>query len=184
MWPRALNAARNSAAVNSPPCPTGVNCTPALAAPAPDSCQTMCVSWPSTTSSPGRVRILSAIWFAIVPLGRKTAASLPSKSAMLCCKRLTEGSSPYWSSPTSASAMARRMPGEGLVTVSERRSMSSILQLLNERQFLHGSRDSDTGGVAAVFQGRYHTRDVGVALVLREFGLPFETLESKLKTDD
>src|SRR3954470_13599070 len=36
------------------------------------------------------------------------------------------GSSPYTSSPTSASAMARRISGVGLVTVSERRSTSTI----------------------------------------------------------
>ena len=36
MWPGALNAARNSASVNSPPLPICVNCTPALAPPAPD----------------------------------------------------------------------------------------------------------------------------------------------------
>ena len=36
--------------------------------------------------------------------------------------RLTVGSSPYTSSPTSASAIARRISGVGVVTVSERRS--------------------------------------------------------------
>ena len=39
--------------------------------------------------------------------------------------RLTVGSSPKTSSPTSASAMARRMAGVGRVTVSERRSITA-----------------------------------------------------------
>src|SRR5580658_921129 len=37
------------------------------------------------------------------------------------------GSSPYQSSPTSASAMARRMAGDGLVTVSDRRSTTPVV---------------------------------------------------------
>ena len=40
-------------------------------------------------------------------------------------RAMTVGSSPKTSSPTSASAMARRIAGVGLVTVSERRSMKS-----------------------------------------------------------
>src|SRR5437868_4722722 len=56
-----------------------------------------------------------------------SAASLPSICAIRSCSRLTDGSSPYWSSPTGASAMALRMPGEGSVTVSERRSMRSMV---------------------------------------------------------
>src|SRR5436305_4071607 len=87
----------------------------------------MCASSPTTTSSPGRVRILRPIWFAIVPLGTKRAASLPSNSAIRSCSRLTVGSSPYWSSPTGAAAIAWRMPGDGRVTVSERRSMRSMM---------------------------------------------------------
>src|SRR5581483_6029302 len=47
-------------------------------------------------------------------------------SAAISCKRLTVGSSPKTSSPTSAFAMASRISGVGLVTVSERRSMNSI----------------------------------------------------------
>src|SRR5581483_2044333 len=126
IWPRGLIAARHSAAVNRPPCPTTVNCTPELAAAAPDSCQTMCASWPTITSSPGRVSTLRPIWFAIVPLGTKSAAGLPSSAAIRSSRRLTLGSSPYWSSPTGASAIALRIAGDGKVTVSERRSMRSI----------------------------------------------------------
>jgi hypothetical protein len=37
---------------------------------------------------------------------------------------LTDGSSPNWSSPTSAVAIASRIAGVGRVTVSERRSMT------------------------------------------------------------
>jgi len=76
------------------------------------------------TSSPGRVRSLIAIWFAIVPLGTNSPASFPSSAAIRSCNKLTDGSSPYWSSPTGASAIARRIAGEGRVTVSERRSIA------------------------------------------------------------
>src|SRR3954469_16182681 len=74
------------------------------------------ISWP------GRVWILMAIWFPMLPLGTKMAASRANISAARCSSRLTVGSSPYTSSPTSASAMARRISGVGRVTVSERRS--------------------------------------------------------------
>src|SRR5262249_28772705 len=59
----------------------------------------------------------------IVPDGTNSAASLPSRSATRSCRRLTVGSSCITSSPTSAAAMAARMPGVGRVTVSLRRSM-------------------------------------------------------------
>src|SRR5262249_34012740 len=59
----------------------------------------------------------------MVPEGTNSAASFPSTCAASACRRLTEGSSPKTSSPTSASAMARRMAAEGLVTVSLRRSI-------------------------------------------------------------
>src|SRR5439155_13015199 len=59
----------------------------------------------------------------MVPEGTNSAASFPSTCAAISCRRLTQGSSPKTSSPTSASAMARRMPAEGLVTVSLRRSI-------------------------------------------------------------
>ena len=64
----------------------------------------------------------SAIWFAIVPVGKNRAAALPVTSAASSCSRFTVGSSPYQASPTSASAMALRMASDGVVTVSERRS--------------------------------------------------------------
>src|SRR6516165_582789 len=74
-------------------------------------------------SSPGRVWTLTAIWFDIVPDGTNTAASLPSRSATTSSSRLTVGSSPKTSSPTSAAFMAARMPAVGRVTVSLRRSI-------------------------------------------------------------
>jgi predicted nicotinamide N-methyase len=37
---------------------------------------------------------------------------------------LTVGSSPYWSSPTAAAAIAARIAAVGRVTVSERRSIA------------------------------------------------------------
>src|SRR5271166_1926425 len=60
----------------------------------------------------------------MVPLGTNNAASRPKISAARLSSRLMVGSSAYTSSPTSASNMARRMAGEGLVTVSLRRSMT------------------------------------------------------------
>src|SRR5271154_4857100 len=52
------------------------------------------------------------------------------------CSALTVGSSPYWSSPTGARAIAARMSSDGSVTVSERRSMRSISKLLSEAAIL------------------------------------------------
>ncbi len=62
----------------------------------------------------------------IVPLATKTAASLPSSRAAIASSRLTVGSSPKTSSPTSAVAIASRMAGVGWVTVSLRRSITFI----------------------------------------------------------
>ena len=42
-------------------------------------------------------------------------------------QRFTVGSSPYQSSPTSASAIAARIASDGLVTVSERRSIGRVM---------------------------------------------------------
>ena len=124
---RGLVAARNSSAVNTPRCPISWICTPALAAAPPASCQAACDSTEVTTSSPGRVKVRKATWLAMVPLGNHSAASLPSMSATRACRRLVLGSSPYWSSPTSAAAIAARMAGVGRVTVSERRSMGAFM---------------------------------------------------------
>ena len=102
----------------------------------------MCESVGTRTSSPGRVRVRSATWFAIVPLGRNSDASMPNRLATSSWSRLTDGSSPYWSSPTSASAIARRMPSTGRVTVSERRSIrSGMASMIGSR--LRRSEGSD-----------------------------------------
>src|SRR3954462_246678 len=78
----------------------------------------------------------SPIWFAIVPVGTKSAASLPVISAARSWRRFTVGSSPYQSSPTSAEAIARRIESEGFVTVSERRSIGAG----TARQYIRGVR--------------------------------------------
>src|SRR6185437_13511997 len=62
----------------------------------------------------------------MVPLGTKIAASREKTRAAEASRRLTVGSSPYTSSPTSASAIARRIAGVGRVTVSLRRSITAL----------------------------------------------------------
>ena len=69
------------------------------------------------------VSVSARTMVARVPVGTSSAASFPRISAARRSSRFTVGSSPYTSSPTSASAMARRISGVGLVTVSLRRSM-------------------------------------------------------------
>ena len=109
-WSRGLTAATKSSAVKTPPLPISVNWTPAFAAEPPVSCQTAWLSRLTMTSSPGRVSTRSATWFAIVPLGSQSAASLPSSAATRSCSALTVGSSPYWSSPTGAPPSPRASP--------------------------------------------------------------------------
>ena len=62
----------------------------------------------------------------MVPLDVSSPASIPMSWAALSCSSLIEGSSPKTSSPTSASAIARRMASVGLVTVSLRKSITSM----------------------------------------------------------
>src|SRR5947207_3941241 len=76
-------------------------------------------------TDPGRVCARSATWFAIVAVGRKTAASCPSSSAVRRWSSLTVGSSWNCSSPTSAPAIAASIALVGFVTVSERRSITA-----------------------------------------------------------
>ncbi len=59
------------------------------------------------------------------PVGVKSPASCPSRSATSRSRAFVSGSSPKTSSPTSASAIARRIAGVGRVTVSERRSIGA-----------------------------------------------------------
>ncbi len=61
----------------------------------------------------------------MLPEGTNSAASLPSSAAARSSSKLMVGSSPNTSSPTSAAAIAWRMPADGLVTVSLRRSMKA-----------------------------------------------------------
>src|SRR5580704_4705784 len=56
------------------------------------------------------------------PVGTNKAASFSKISAARFSNRFTVGSSPYTSSPTSASAIARRISPVGRVTVSLRKS--------------------------------------------------------------
>src|SRR4051812_44431742 len=62
----------------------------------------------------------------IVPEGRNTAASKPRSSATRSQSRFTVGSPKCCSSPTSASAIARRISGVGRVWVSEKRLTRGI----------------------------------------------------------
>src|SRR5438105_587022 len=78
------------------------------------------------TSSPRWQWLISAARFDCVPEGNSNAASKPNSSAARSCKRFTVGSSPKTSSPSGASIMARRIAGVGRVTVSERRSTTSL----------------------------------------------------------
>src|ERR1051325_8700945 len=82
-------------------------------------CAVRCAS----ISSPGRQCTRSAISLHMVPEGRNSAASLPSSSATASWSSLTVGSSPFCSSPTSASHMKRRISRVGFVTVSLCRSI-------------------------------------------------------------
>ncbi len=56
------------------------------------------------------------------PRARATRRACPARAAKAASSAITVGSSPAPSSPTSASAIARRIAGDGLVTVSDLRS--------------------------------------------------------------
>jgi hypothetical protein len=62
----------------------------------------------------------------MVPEGTKSDRSLPVIAATSSSSARTVGSSPKTSSPTSASTIAWRIAGVGLVTVSLRRSMRGM----------------------------------------------------------
>src|SRR5947207_10963960 len=85
----------------------------------------MCAFSSAISSSPGSDSVRRAISFAIVAVGTNTASSWPSSSAARCSSALTVGSSRRCSSPTSAFAIASRMPRLGCVFVSERRSITA-----------------------------------------------------------
>ena len=81
---------------------------------------------PAMISSPRRRCASCATRLPIVPEATNRPASLPSSSAARSSRAMTVGSSPKTSSPTSASAIARRMAGDGFVTVSLRRSIRDM----------------------------------------------------------
>src|SRR5208337_1092476 len=82
----------------------------------------------------------------MVPDGRNSAASLPSRVATRSCSALADGSSPYWSSPTGAAAIAERIAAVGRVTVSERRSIGTSaapdMRGLRDRVFTQGGSEA------------------------------------------
>gem|GEM_PF-5520374 len=78
--------------------------------------------WSRMISSPAPQWTANAISLHIVPEGRKTAVSWPSRPATISWRRLVVGSSNFCSSPTSASTIAWRIAGDGLVRVSLKRS--------------------------------------------------------------
>ena len=99
---------------------SGCIIAPANAAGPPASAMIGCdVRCRIASSPPGRMCSRNAISLHIVPLGRKTAASMPSSAATRAQSSVTCGSSKRCSSPTSASAMALRMAEVGRVCVSE-----------------------------------------------------------------
>src|SRR5437762_1182147 len=101
----------------------------------------------------------------MVPEGTNSAASFPSNCAAISWRRLMEGSSPKTSSPTSASAMAWRMSGEGLVTVSLRRSIMRV-------------RSLEIPLVAEHFDGRAGHIDLIISVVPFEFQAPTDEVPS------
>ncbi len=104
--------------------------TPPTAAGAALSYQRMCDASPRISSSPRLHCARTAERLPIVPLATKTPASLPSNRADFSSSALTVGSSPYWSSPTSAFIIASRISGVGRVTVSDRRSITLFMSLV------------------------------------------------------
>ena len=90
----------------------------------PASYTSTCVRSSAYSSPPGRLCIRSAIWFAIVAVGRNSATSCPSSAAARSWSAFTVGSSRSCSSPTSAEAIAASISAVGFVAVSERRSIT------------------------------------------------------------
>ena len=118
---RALRTrARQLASSSTPRVPgTGWSWTPESTGAAAASYQRMWLSSLARTSVPGGAARRRQIWLPMVPEGTYRAASWPRRSATAASSRWIVGSSPQTSSPTSASAMARRISGVGRVCVSE-----------------------------------------------------------------
>jgi len=115
---------RNVSGVNCPSGPdSAVIWNPPSAAWAPPSRAMIWAEACARISSPGRQWTSVAATLHMVPDGMYTAASLPSKSATRSHSIFTEGSSPTCSSPTSARAIASRIPCVGRVWVSDSKLM-------------------------------------------------------------
>jgi len=90
------------------------------------------------------VNSIMLIRLHIVPLGTNSESSLPKMSAMRFYNAIVVRSSPKTSSPTIACAIACRMFTQGLVTVSDLKSLkpvvfraaSSIEAITEEAEFL------------------------------------------------
>src|ERR1700694_29113 len=81
-------------------------------------------------SSPERALTRIPIRLPKVPLLTKSAASLPKRSAAVSWSWLMVGSSPKTSSPSAAAAIASRISGLGIVSVSERMSTAAQAHLM------------------------------------------------------
>ena len=114
-------AAASVAPSNIPRSPSsGHSTAPEIAAGPPASALIGCeIRCRYASSPPARMCSRKPIALHIVPEGRKTAASKPSSSATRSQSALTVGSPKCCSSPTSASAIARRISAVGRVWVSE-----------------------------------------------------------------
>ena len=145
---RARGSRRGPARVSSRPSFPG---SPRVWSPAcvaaPPSSEIMMWALSSTISSvPRTPRITSAISLAIVALGRYTASGWPTNAAAASSSALTVGSSRFCSSPTAAATIASRIAGDGIVWVSERRS---IIAAPAAYGFPHRARGPGCAGVWA-----------------------------------
>ena len=100
---------------------------PLNVAAAPSSARATCAMLSHANSSPGLTSKRIPSWFANDPVAQKSPASWPKSAATFASRAFTVGSSAYTSSPTSASAIACRIAAEGLVTVSDRRSIAGLM---------------------------------------------------------
>src|SRR5437879_333944 len=88
-------------------------------------------------SSPRPQCVITPMRLLCVPDDTKIADSNPSIPPSRSCSALTLGSSPYTSSPTGAFAIAARIPADGCVTVSLRKSMIRSMSDLRIEAHLH-----------------------------------------------
>src|SRR5690349_8220987 len=138
---------------------------PDSTAAAPISARRTCASESATSSSPWATCSRRHSWLAIDPVGAKSASSCPSSSATRCSSRRTVGSSPKTSSPTGASAMARRIAAVGWVRVSESRSTCTDGALGGIRSVLGQHLGDQEGQLEALLVVQPRVADRLVALV-------------------